>query len=150
MKQNNNIERIFIASDHRGVGLKLYLNQMLMTAGYSVVDMGTDNPNEFVDYSDVADRVADALIDNENSRGIVICGGGAGACIASNRHRHIRATRCFNPDQAREDRFHLDTNVLALGADNIDMEMAFLCAESFLESEFDAIDRRIDRIKKIS
>ncbi len=142
--------KIFIASDHRGVGLKLYLTQMLKTSGYEIVDMGTNDPNVMVDYADVVKPVADALSEIDDARGIVICGSGAGVEIASNRYRHIRATRCFNPEQAREDRFHMDTNVLALAADNIDLEMAFLCAESFLTSPFEAIDRRIERIKKIS
>ena len=32
----------------------------------------------------------------------------------------------------------------------IDIEMAFICAQTFLESPFDAIERRIRRIEKIS
>ena len=37
-----------------------------------------------------------------------------------------------------------------LAADDIDIEVAFLCAQTFLESPFDAIERRIRRIEKIS
>jgi ribose 5-phosphate isomerase B len=90
------------------------------------------------------------MIDDKNSRGIIICGTGAGIMIAANRHKHIRASRCDRPDQARDDRFHDDTNVLALAADDIDIEMAFLCVQAFLESPFDNIERRIRRIEKIS
>ncbi len=147
---NKEISKIFIASDHRGVGLKLYLNQMLSTAGYEVVDLGTNDHHTMVDYADVVKPLADALLTDINARGIVICGSGAGVEIASNRYRHIRATRCFTPEQATEDRFHMDTNVLALASDNIDIEMAFVCAEAFLTSPFEAIERRINRIKKIS
>lgn len=148
---NTNISKIYIASDHRGVGLKLYLIEMLVAAGYdNVVNLGIDDPNTMVDFPEVAKNIADKMSDDKNSRGIIICGTGAGVQIAANRYRHIRASRCDRPDQVREDRLHDDINVLALGADNIDIEAAFLCTKTFLESPFDAIERRIKRIKEIS
>lgn len=147
---NKNVSKVYIASDHRGVGLKLYLIEMLNAAGYSVVNLGVDDPNALVDYPDVAKTLADAIGTDKNARGIIICGTGAGVLIAANRYRNIRASRCDNPSQARDDRFHDDINVLALAADDIDIEMAFVCAQTFLESPFDNIERRIRRIEKIS
>jgi ribose 5-phosphate isomerase B len=147
---NKTVSKVFIAADHRGVGLKLYLIEMLAAAGYNVVNLGVDDPNTSVDYPDIAATLADAMLDTKDARGIIICGTGAGVMIAANRYRHIRASRCSNPNQARDDRFHDDINVLALAADDIDIEIAFLCAQTFLESPFDAIDRRIHRIEKIS
>ncbi|MBD5400302.1 RpiB/LacA/LacB family sugar-phosphate isomerase [bacterium] len=147
---NKTISKVYIAADHRGVGTKLYLIEMLTAAGYMVVNLGTDDPNTMVDYPDVAASLASAMDGDKNARGILICGTGAGVMIAANRYRHIRASRCDNPTQAREDRFHDDINVLSLGADDIDIEMAFLCAQTFLESPFDNAERRIRRIEKIS
>ncbi len=147
---NKNVTKIYIAADHRGVGLKLYLIEMLAASGYTVVNLGTDDPNTSVDFPDIAKSVADAMLGDKNARGILICGTGAGMEIAANRYRHIRASRCNNPAQARDDRFHDDTNVLALAADDIDIEMAYICAQTFLDSPFDNIERRIRRIEKIS
>lgn len=147
---NKNVDKVFIASDHRGVGLKLYLIEMLSAAGYVVVNLGTDDINTPVDFPDVASNVADSLFEHEKSRGILICGTGAGVEIAANRYRHIRASRCERPDQARQDRFHDDINVLCLAADDIDIEMAFMCVQTFLESPFDNCEKRIRRIQKIS
>ncbi|MBQ7055577.1 MAG: RpiB/LacA/LacB family sugar-phosphate isomerase [Alphaproteobacteria bacterium] len=147
---NKTVSKVFIAADHRGAGLKLYLIEMLSALGYNVVNLGVDNPNISVDYPDIAATLADAMIDDPESRGIIICGTGAGVMIAANRYRHIRASRCDNPSQARDDRFHDDINVLALAADDLDIEVAFLCAQTFLESPFDAVERRIRRIEKIS
>ena len=147
---NKTVSKVYIAADHRGVGLKLYLIEMLNAAGYMVVNLGTDDINTPVDYPDVAERLADAMLDDPKSRGIIICGTGAGIMIAANRYRHIRASRCDRPDQARDDRFHDDINVLALAADDIDIEMAFVCVQTFLESPFDNIERRVRRIEKIS
>ena len=146
----NDISRVYIAGDHRGVGLKLYLYEMLMADGYNVVNLGTDDLNTPVDFPDIAAKLADAMLNDDKSRGILICGTGAGMEIAANRYKHIRASRCDRPEQARDDRFHDDINVLALAADDIDIEQAFLCAQTFLESPFDNIEKRIRRIQKIS
>ena len=147
---NKTVSKVYIAADHRGVGLKLYLIEMLNAAGYVVVNLGTDDLNTPVDYPDVAAKLAEAMADDPKSRGVIICGTGAGVMIAANRYRHIRASRCDRPDQARDDRFHDDINVLSLAADDIDIEMAFVCVQTFLESPFDDCERRVRRIKKIS
>ena len=142
--------KIYISNDHRGVGLKIYLQQMLVADGYSVADLGVDAGTETADFPDVAQRVADKLLSEPDARGIVICGFGGGVVIAANRFRHIRATRCDRPEQAAADRTHNDINVLAFAADDIDIEQAFLCTKAFLETKFDATERRIRRLEKIS
>ena len=147
---NKTVSKVYIAGDHRGVGLKLYLIEMLTAVGYMVVNLGVDDPNTSADYPDVAQAMADAIGGDKNARGVIICGTGAGVMIAANRYRNIRASRCDRPEQARDDRFHDDINVLALAADDIDIEMAFLCVQTFLESPFDDIERRRRRIEKIS
>lgn len=147
---NKTISKIYIAADHRGVGVKLYLIEMLSAVGYNVVNLGTDDMNIPVDFPDVVKTLADTMETDEKSRGILICGTGAGMQIAANRYRHLRASRCDRPSQARDDRFHDDINVLALAADDIDIEIAFLVSRAFLESPFDECERRVRRLKKIS
>ena len=144
------ISKVFLGADHRGVGVKLYLIEMLNAAGYTTVDLGTNDPNTPVDFPDIAKKLADAMMDDKDSRGILICGTGAGMEIAANRYRHLRASRCERPEQARDDRFHDDINVLTLAADDIDIEMAFVCAQTFLESPFDDCEKRRKRLEKIS
>ena len=147
---NKTISKVYIAADHRGVSVKLYLIEMLSAIGYSVVNLGTDDMNTPVDFPDVAKTLADTMANDEKSRGILICGTGAGMQIAANRYRHIRASRCERPDQARNDRFHDDINVLALAADDVDIEVTFMVARAFLESPFDESERRVRLLKKIS
>ncbi|MDR1071146.1 MAG: RpiB/LacA/LacB family sugar-phosphate isomerase [Rickettsiales bacterium] len=142
--------KVYISNDHRGVGLKIYLQNMLVADGHDVENLGCDNADVSVDFPEITKLVTDRLLADKDARGIVICGTGAGVVIAANRFRHIRATRCDRPEQARADRFHDDVNVLALAADEIDIEQAFLTAQSFLDSPFDATERRIRRIKEIS
>ena len=144
------ISKVFLGADHRGVGVKLYLIEMLNAAGYTTIDLGTVDPNTPVDFPDIATKLADAMLNNPDTRGILICGTGAGMEIAANRYRHLRASRCERPDQARDDRFHDEINVLTLAADDIDIEMAFVCVQSFLESPFDSSEKRRRRLEKIS
>lgn len=144
------ISKVFLGADHRGVGVKLYLIEMLNAAGYTTVDLGTNDPATPVDFPDIVEKLADAMLEDTNSRGILICGTGAGMEIAANRYRHLRASRCERPEQARDDRFHDDINVLTLAADDIDIEIAYLCAQAFLESPFDDVERRRRRLEKIS
>lgn len=144
------ISKIFLGADHRGVGVKLYLIEMLNAAGYETVDLGTNDMNTPVDFPDIAAKLADAMLDAPDTRGILICGTGAGMEIAANRYRHLRASRCGRPDQARDDRFHDDINVLTLAADDIDIEVAYLCVQAFLESPFDSSEKRRRRLAKIS
>lgn len=147
---NKKISKIFLGADHRGVGMKLYLIEMLNATGYETVDLGTNDMDTPVDFPDVAKKLADAMLDDKNSRGVLICGTGAGMEIAANRYRHLRASRCERPEQARDDRFHDDINVLTLAADDIDIEIAYLCTQTFLESPFDDCEKRRRRLKKIS
>ena len=84
---NKNIDKVFIAADHRGVGLKLYLIEMLSALGYNMVNLGTDDLDTPVDFPDVAKTLADAMLDTPNARGILVCGTGAGVQIAANRYR---------------------------------------------------------------
>ncbi len=146
----NKISKIFIGADHRGVGVKLYLTEMLNAAGYETVDLGTNDMNTPVDFPDIAAKLADAMLDKPDTRGILICGTGAGMEIAANRYRHLRASRCGRPEQARDDRFHDDINVLTLAADDIDIEVAYLCVQAFLESPFDDCEKRRRRLEEIS
>lgn len=146
----NKISKIFIGADHRGVGVKLYLIEMLNAAGYETIDLGTNDMTTPVDFPDIAAKLADAMLNDKMSRGILVCGTGAGMEIAANRYRHIRASRCNRPEQARDDRFHDDINVLALAADDIDIEVTYLCTQAFLESPFDDCEKRRRRIEKIS
>lgn len=156
MQNNSNnincteISTIYLAADHRGVALKLYLTQMLAAAGYNVKNLGVDDPMTESDFPDVAEKLANAMAADPASRGVVICGFGGGVVMAANRFRHIRCTRVCTPFQASKDRIHDDANVIAFAADDIDIEVAFLCAKTFMETPFEAIPRRIRRIEKIS
>ena len=63
---------IQIGSDHAGVELKASIKSYLEAQGYSVQDFGTHNADS-MDYPDVAHPVANAVLNDANSLGILIC-----------------------------------------------------------------------------
>jgi ribose 5-phosphate isomerase B len=140
-------EKIAIASDHAGVGLKAALKEALVAGGYEALDLGTEG-SASVDYPDFADALAARLAAGEVARGVLICGTGIGISIAANRHRAVRAALCHDVTSARLARQHNDANVLVLGARMVGAEVARDCLATFLETAFEG-GRHQRRVAKL-
>src|SRR5205823_8920343 len=84
--------RIAIASDHAGFQLKeLLISRLSAEPDLSLVDMGTYAATPPVDYPDYAAAAAWAVVRGEVDRAIVVCGSGAGACVAATKVPGARA-----------------------------------------------------------
>ncbi len=138
---------IALASDHRGYALKGVLRSELESAGYGVLDLGTDS-DEAVDYPDYGYTAAQAIAGGRAARAVVICGTGIGICIAANRHPAVRAAVCHEPEAARLARRHNDLNVLALASNDLDENAAKEILRIFLETEFEG-GRHQARVAKL-
>src|SRR4051794_10315481 len=80
--------RIAIASDHAGFDLKeLLLNRLAAEPDLVLVDLGTKAATPPVDYPDYARAAAEAVVRGEVDRAIMVCGSGAGACMAADKVR---------------------------------------------------------------
>ena len=126
---------VFLASDHRGVGLKTKLSAWLDEQGYAVRDLGTQG-TERCDAGDFAVKLAEALRGTPAAHGVLICGTGQAMTMTANRYRHIRAALCAEPTTARLTREHNDANVLVLGADVTGAAVAMDCLQAFLKTAF--------------
>ena len=89
------MKRIYLASDHAGTLLKDQICEQLAKTGYEVKDLGA-NGSESVDYPDFAASLAEAMLQDEGAKGILVCGSGIGISIAANRFPHSRrpGNRC--------------------------------------------------------
>jgi ribose 5-phosphate isomerase B len=139
---------IGIGSDHAAFDFKEALRVWLIESGYEIRDFGTCGP-ERVDYCDFGFRVAEAVARGECDRGLVFCGTGVGISISANKVPGIRCVVCSEPYSARLSRAHNDTNMLALGARVVGIELAKMIVEAWLTTEFEG-GRHADRVKKIS
>lgn len=127
---------IAIGADHAGYALKALLAGELRAAGHSLIDCGTANDRDSVDYPDFGAAVAAAIADGRAPFGIVICGTGIGISIAANRNPAVRAALCTSGLMAKLAREHNDANILALGSRIIGIEVARDCVAQFLATDF--------------
>lgn len=142
---------IYLGADHRGFNLKETLKEFLKERAYEVVDCGNAVYDEKDDYPDFARLVAEAVGKNpEGSRGILVCGSGAGMDIAANKAKGVRATIALSSDQVYDARHDDDINVLALASDFADPADAQKMTRTFLETPFAGEERHRRRLKKIA
>ena len=140
--------RIAVGSDHRGVGMRAKLAELLVRLGQEVVDVGCHG-TEPVDYPDIAALVGHKVAAGEVDRGILICGSGLGMCIAANKIRGVRAAPCYDDVTAELSRRHNDLNVLCLPGDLIGEKLADRLVEIWLNTPFDG-GRHARRNQKIA
>ena len=74
--------RLVIGSDHAGWPLKQTVIDHIRSLGHDIVDVGSHDDKP-VDFPDIAREVARKVTSGEAERGIMVCGTGVGACIAS-------------------------------------------------------------------
>jgi RpiB/LacA/LacB family sugar-phosphate isomerase len=141
--------RVGIACDHAGFPHKAPIAAALRADGHAITDFGTDS-TDAVDYPDYARILGEAVRDGSVETGVFICGSGAGASIAANKLRGIRAALCHDLFTARQSREDDDANVLCLGARVIDAETAVALTRAFVSARFSGIDRHRRRVAKIA
>ncbi len=137
--------RVAIAVDHGGFPLKERLAQALRDSGHEVVDLGTHS-TEPVDYPDYARALGRAILDGQAERGVLICGSGAGAAIAANKMRGIRAALAHDTYMVEHD----NVNVCCLGARVVGAELAAEIVSAFLPARFTGEERHVRRLSKIA
>lgn len=142
--------RVYIGADHGGYNLKEELKPYLVELGYEVEDLGAHSLVEDDDYPDYVLPVAEKVVGDGGSVGIVVGRSGNGEAIAANKVAGIRAAVCLNSEMARKAREHNDANVLSLGADCINSIDAKEVVKVFLETPFSGEERHIRRIRKIT
>jgi ribose 5-phosphate isomerase B len=143
--------KVAIGSDHGGFQLKTKLVGFLKEKGHEVLDVGTYSP-EASDYPDAARAVSEAILRGDAERGILVCGSGVGASVASNKFPGIRASLCHDTFSAHQGVEDDDMNVICLGERVIGAELAKEIVMTFLSARFSGEDRfrrRLEKVKRI-
>jgi transaldolase len=143
--------RIAIASDHAGFELKqLLISRFSAEPDLSIVDLGTHAATPPVDYPDYAQAAASAVVRGEVDRAIVVCGSGAGACIAAGKVPGARAFFAGDTYTGHQGVEHDDGNVLCLGERVTGPELAVEIARAYLRAQFSDQERHRRRVGKIA
>ena len=141
------MKKIFIASDHAGYNLKKEIIKKF-SKKLKFEDLGSNNPNKSVDYSDYAHKLCRKVIKNKSNIGILVCGSGMGMTMAANKHKKIRAALCYSVKNVKLSRLHNDANVITLGGRLTSKKLAFKCLNNFLNTNFEG-GRHKARVRKI-
>ncbi len=139
--------KIYLGSDHGGFELKEAIEDYLKEEGYNVEDLGTHNEDS-VDYPDFGIKVGEAVVEDEDSIGIVFCGTGIGVSIAANKVKGIRCALCADVFSAEMAKKHNKANVIALGGRVTGKGLGKRIVKAFLDEEFEGgrHTRRVDKI----
>ena len=136
---------IALGCDQAGYELKQVIMKHLEDRGLEYKDYGSYS-SEPVDYPIYGKKVAQAIVDGECDRGILICGTGIGISIAANKVKGIRAAVCSDCFSAEATRLHNDANILAFGARVVGPGLAEKIVDVFLDTEFSGVERHKRRV----
>ena len=137
--------RLAVGGDHAGFRLKAVLVDCLCGDGHEVHDVGCFDETS-VDFPDIARRVCEAVLAGNAERGILVCGTGVGAAIASNKVPGIRAAVVHDLYTAHQAVEHDDVNVVCLGADVVGPTLAIELLRVHLAARFDPTPDFVRRV----
>ena len=132
-----------------GFELKEQLKKELIDKGYKVTDLGNDHLDPNDDYVDFAKKVAEAVIEDNENRGILLCGSGVGVDIVANKVTCIRSALVDDLKSVIQSREHEDVNIIALPADKLDIAQVNEMTEAFLNTPFSEEERHERRLEKL-
>jgi ribose 5-phosphate isomerase B len=139
---------IVYGADHNAEWQSDQLKAVLSCLG-EIMDAVESAPGPKPDnYVDISSRVCNLTLVH-NGIGVIICGTGIGVSIVANKHRGIYAARCVTPIDANDCKVINNANVLCLSAKTDVLQNVRIISE-FFATRFEAIDRRMDRVKRIA
>lgn len=144
--------KIYIGADHRGYELKEKVASWLFELKYEFTDLGATSLDPNDDYTKYAEQVALMVRDNENSKGVLLCGSGVGVDVVANKFDGIRSSIGKSVLQVKAGRNDDDMNILVIAADFTTEKEAKGMLIAFLETKFsgkERYERRIEEIQKI-
>jgi len=139
--------KFYIATDHAGYALKEFTKNYVQELGHEIIDLGPDSADR-VDYPDFAKKCAEAVVADEGSFGILICGTGIGISMAANKVVGIRAGLCHDAFTAHATRAHNDANILCFGERVVGKGVVESMLDAFCSTEFEG-GRHAGRVEKI-
>jgi len=141
---------IALASDHVGLVLKKEFIVLLKEMNLEYKDFGAMT-EERTDYTRYGYPAALAVASGECEKGIIVCGTGIGISLTANKVKGIRCAVCSDCYSAVLSRRHNNTNMLALGARVVGVDLAKMIVRMWLETDFEGGRHqvRLDHISQI-
>lgn len=137
--------KIAFGCDPNAEELKRVLMEEVKSLGHEVKDFGSQDPI----YANTAFDVANAVVNKEFDRGILICGTGIGVSISANKVKGAYCALVNDVYQAQRATLSNNANLIALGSQVTGVESAKVLVREYLSHSFDPNSRskpKIDRI----
>lgn len=145
--------KIYLGSDHQGFHLKEAIFAWLSNKDYDIEDIGDKAPDPNDDYPQFAQMASIKVLGSEDddTRAILICGGGQGMAMAANRFKGIRAAVVWDEYEAKMTRLDNDSNVLSLPARVLDGDINNVknIVTTWLETKFTGAARHVRRNQEL-
>jgi ribose 5-phosphate isomerase B len=143
--------KIYIGADHNGFAYKQKLTEFLIRSGHQVIDSGSITLDLEDDFPLFASKVVSQLRTDKDTeaKGLLICGSGQGMCMAANRFKGIRASLCWNVEEARSARNDDDSNILCLSSRYSEITDVEAIITTWLSTPFAAAPRFIRRLEEL-
>lgn len=139
--------KFYLGADHRGFELKEQIKAWLNENSIAYVDCGNQVFDAEDDFPDFAKAVAESVLADNDSFGILTCGSAQGMAMQANRYKGIRAAICREAEEVRETRSHNDANILCLAADAAPdfpaLIQAFIATPALTDEKY---QRRINKL----
>lgn len=139
---------LYLGSDHAGFKLKEALKDAIDAKRYTIHDL-SPRFEDGDDYPLPARKVSQAVLDDANGVGLLVCGTGHGMEIAANRFKGIRAVVLRDAKDAKLSREHNHANVMVLGGWVTKPAAAKKIVQQFLKTKPSTSARHLRRIKQL-
>lgn len=141
--------KLFLGADHRGFYLKEDIKEILLKKGLEIIDVGNHEYDQNDDYPDFARNLAEQVVEDVSSQGVVFCGSGAGVSITANKIIGARACIGLSREQVESARGDDNLNILVVAADYTSRDRVEEMVEVFLSTDFKGEERHLRRLEKI-
>ena len=141
--------KIIISADYKSKDFKDSIKLYLIENGYEVIDKSQGKDLDFYESSNL---VAEAILNHEGDKGIVIDEYGTGSFNVCTKHKGIICAQVEDEHSAKMTRDHNNTSIIALGAKVTSIEIAKKIAENFILSNYSGGRHqiRIDMLNKMA
>jgi ribose 5-phosphate isomerase RpiB len=138
--------KIYLGSDESTYDVKIQIKNLIKEKGFLVVDLGSFDINEIVDYSELAREVAEKVLENEKaceptepvstihgckSVGILLNSSGVGMLTAVSKMNGIVPSLCTSVEMATMAK-NKSANILCIGMDEVNLDLAKQIVQEFL------------------
>ncbi len=141
--------KLAIAGDSAGEGLaKVLADHLKDRHDVSEISRTDAGPDPF--YANLAERVANQVIEGTFDRAILVCGTGIGVCMSANKVPGIRAAQTHDTYSAERAALSNDAQIITMGARVVGPELAKAIADTFLKETFDPNGRSAGNVGAIN